>query len=161
MERVRIGAPTAIDLDVIRSRVFGHPSGPDIRDPKWQTSPLITPRNTIRQPILANNATMLQQKIHLAALLSLIFSRPPDSRTLPFDLIAQETRLPVNEVEYLVLKAMALGLIRGNVQQDEQLVRITWIQDRAIDGEKGLIAEKETDEEEFSLTSTSSTWGRG
>jgi 26S proteasome regulatory subunit N9 len=76
---------------------------------------------------------MLQQKIHLAALLSLVFLRPPHSRTLPFDLIAQETRLPVNEVEYLVMKALALELIRGTIDQVEQIVRITWMQGRVLD----------------------------
>ena len=85
---------------------------------------------------------MLQQKIHLAALLSLIFSRPPHSRTLPFDLIAEETRLPVNEVEYLVMKALALGLIRGTIDQVEQIVRITWMQGRVLDA-KGVAGMKE------------------
>jgi 26S proteasome regulatory subunit N9 len=76
---------------------------------------------------------MLQQKIHLSALLSLIFSRPPHSRTLPFDLIAKETRLPVNEVEYLVMKALSLGLIRGTIDQVDQIVRVTWMQGRVLD----------------------------
>lgn len=76
---------------------------------------------------------MLQQKIHLAALLSLIFSRPPHSRTLPFDLIASETRLPIDEVEYLVMKALSLGLIRGTIDQVDQIVRITWMQGRVLD----------------------------
>ena len=85
---------------------------------------------------------MLQQKIHLAALLSLIFSRPPHSRTLPFELIAAETRLPVNEVEYLVMKALSLGLIRGTIDQVDQVVRITWMQGRVLD-RKGLEGMKE------------------
>ena|SRR5579862_2580157 len=85
---------------------------------------------------------MLQQKIHLAALLSLIFSRPPHSRTLPFDLIANETRLPIGEVEYLVMKALALGLIRGTIDQVDQIVRITWMQGRVLD-RKGVEGMKE------------------
>jgi 26S proteasome regulatory subunit N9 len=93
---------------------------------------------------------MLQQKIHLAALLSLIFSRPPHSRTLPFALIAQETRLPVNEVEYLVMKALALELIRGTIDQVEQIVRITWMQGRVL-GTQGIEGMKERLE----------GWGRG
>jgi 26S proteasome regulatory subunit N9 len=85
---------------------------------------------------------MLQQKIHLAALLSLIFSRPPHSRTLPFVLIANETRLPVNEVEYLVMKALSLGLIRGTIDQVDQIVRVTWMQGRVLD-RKGVQGMKE------------------
>jgi 26S proteasome regulatory subunit N9 len=89
---------------------------------------------------------MLQQKIHLSALLSLIFSRPPHSRTLPFQLIAEETRLPVNEVEYLVMKALSLELIKGTIDQVEQLVRITWMQGRVLD-KKGIEGMKDRLEE--------------
>jgi 26S proteasome regulatory subunit N9 len=85
---------------------------------------------------------MLQQKIHLAALLSLIFSRPPHSRTLSFDLIARETRLRIEEVEFLIMKALALGLIRGTVDQVEQIVRIAWMQGRVLD-KKGVEGMKE------------------
>ena len=80
---------------------------------------------------------MLQEKIHLSALLALIFSRPPHSRTLPFELIAKETRLPINEVEYLVMKALSLELIRGTIDQVDQIVRITWMQGRVLD-KKGI-----------------------
>ena len=85
---------------------------------------------------------MLYQKIHLAALLSLIFSRPPHDRTLPFDLVARETRVPVNEVEYLIMKALALDLIRGTIDQVDQTVRITWMQGRVLD-KKGVQEIKE------------------
>lgn len=85
---------------------------------------------------------MIQEKIHLSALLSLIFSRPPHSRTLPFELIANETRLPINEVEYLVMKALSLGLIRGTIDQVDQIVRITWMQGRVLD-RKGVEGMKE------------------
>jgi len=49
MDRIRRGTPLPSDIDRIKSRVFGHLEGPDINDPKWQTAPLITPRNNIRQ----------------------------------------------------------------------------------------------------------------
>jgi 26S proteasome regulatory subunit N9 len=69
---------------------------------------------------------------------------------LPFDLIAQETRLPVNEVEYLVMKAFSLDLIRGTIDQVEQIVRITWMQGRVL-GTQGIEGMKERLE----------GWGRG
>ena len=49
MERIRRGVPTVLDIERIRCRIFGHPNGPDIHDPRWQMAPLITPRNTIHQ----------------------------------------------------------------------------------------------------------------
>jgi hypothetical protein len=38
MERLRRGALTPADIERIKSRVFGHPNGPDPTDPKWQDS---------------------------------------------------------------------------------------------------------------------------
>lgn len=76
---------------------------------------------------------LIREKIHLSALLALIFSRPPHSRTLSFDLISHDTRLPLVEVEYLVMKALALGLIRGTIDQVDGLVHITWMQGRVLD----------------------------
>lgn len=61
---------------------------------------------------------------------------------MPFQLIAQETRLPINEVEYLVMKALALELIRGTIDQVDELVRITWMQGRVLD-RKGIEGMKE------------------
>jgi 26S proteasome regulatory subunit N9 len=78
----------------------------------------------------------------LSALLSLIFSRPPHSRTLPFKLIADETHLPLDHVEYLVMKALALELIRGTIDQVDQIVRITWMHGRVLD-KKGIEGMKE------------------
>ena len=49
MERLRKGTLIPSDVEKIKSRVFGHPMGPDPLDPKWQDAPLITPRNNIRQ----------------------------------------------------------------------------------------------------------------
>ena len=40
------------------------------------------------------------------ALIESVFKRPAHQRTLSFQTIAQETRLPVNEVEHLVMKAL-------------------------------------------------------
>jgi hypothetical protein len=49
MERLRQGALLPKDIKKIKSRVFGHPNGPNPFDPKWQDAPLITPRNNVRQ----------------------------------------------------------------------------------------------------------------
>lgn len=49
MERLRKGALLPKDIEKIKSRVFGHPQGPNPLDEKWQDAPLITPRNNVRQ----------------------------------------------------------------------------------------------------------------
>jgi hypothetical protein len=49
LERLRVGALTVMDIERIQQRVFGHPRGPNISDPKWQSAMLVTTRNAVRQ----------------------------------------------------------------------------------------------------------------
>ncbi|KAK9470539.1 uncharacterized protein V1510DRAFT_422816 [Dipodascopsis tothii] len=83
-------------------------------------------------PILASSAEFLRQKICLMALIEAVFKRPPSDRTLPFATIATETRLVLEEVEHLVMKALSLGLLRGSIDQVAQTVTITWLQPRVM-----------------------------
>jgi 26S proteasome regulatory subunit N9 len=58
------------------------------------------------QPILQENYNFLRQKICLMALIESVFKRSGDDRTMTFQTIAEETRLPLDEVEHLVMKAL-------------------------------------------------------
>jgi len=40
------------------------------------------------------------------ALIESVFRRPVNDRTMTFQTVAEETRLPVDEVEHLVMKAL-------------------------------------------------------
>jgi 26S proteasome regulatory subunit N9 len=39
----------------------------------------------------------------------------------------------LEEVEFLVMKALSRGLVRGSIDQVNQLVSITWVQPRVLD----------------------------
>ena len=58
------------------------------------------------QIILQENYPFLRQKICLMALIESVFKRNASDRTMSFQTIAEETRLPINEVEHLVMKAL-------------------------------------------------------
>ena len=58
------------------------------------------------QPILQADGDFLRQKICLMALIEAVFRRPRSQRAMPFQTIAEETKLPVVEVEHLVMKAL-------------------------------------------------------
>jgi len=60
------------------------------------------------QPILQENYAFLRQKICLMALIESVFKRPVNDRTMTFQTVAEETRLPIDEVEHLVMKALRL-----------------------------------------------------
>ena len=59
-----------------------------------------------REPILQENYAFMRQKICLMALIESVFKRGAYDRTLSFQTIAEETRLPKDEVEHLVMKGL-------------------------------------------------------
>ncbi|TFK32949.1 hypothetical protein BDQ12DRAFT_616188 [Crucibulum laeve] len=89
-----------------------------------------------KEPILQENYAFLRQKICLMALIESVFKRPTGDRTMTFQSIAEETRLPIDEVEHLVMKALSLKLIRGSLDQVEQKAHITWMQPRVLSREQ-------------------------
>ncbi|KAI6030191.1 hypothetical protein EDC04DRAFT_102895 [Pisolithus marmoratus] len=85
-----------------------------------------------QEPILEQNYPFLRQKICLMALIESVFKRNVNDRTLSFQSIAEETRLPLDEVEHLIMKALSLKLIRGSMNQVDQKAHITWVQPRVL-----------------------------
>ncbi|KAI8579184.1 hypothetical protein K450DRAFT_243163 [Umbelopsis ramanniana AG] len=84
-------------------------------------------------PVLQQNLDSLSRKICLMSLIEAVFKRSGDNRSIPFSDIAAETRLPNDEVEHLVMKALSLNLIRGSIDQVDQTVNVTWVQPRVLD----------------------------
>ncbi|OBZ74457.1 putative 26S proteasome regulatory subunit rpn9 [Grifola frondosa] len=78
-----------------------------------------------KEPILQENYPFLRQKICLMALIESVFKRGAYDRTMSFQTIAEETRLPLDEVEHLVMKALSLKLIRGSLDQVDQKAHMT------------------------------------
>ncbi len=54
-------------------------------------------------------------------------------RNLSFSSIAKIAKLPTDDVELLVMKAMSLGLLKGKIDEVNQLVSIEWVQPRVLD----------------------------
>ncbi|KAJ2445578.1 26S proteasome regulatory subunit [Coemansia sp. RSA 2440] len=85
------------------------------------------------QPLLAQQESFLQQKIRLMALIESMFKRQgTGARTIPFGVVSAETKMPVNEIEHLVMKALSLGLIRGGIDQVGQQITVQWVQPRYL-----------------------------
>lgn len=96
----------------------------------------------------------MRQKICLMALIESVFKRGAYDRTMSFNTIAEETRLPLVEVEHLVMKALryectfvcagcwthctyrSLKLIKGSLDQVDQKAQITWVQPRVLSREQ-------------------------
>jgi len=83
------------------------------------------------QPILVANSEFLRQKITIMALLDFAFERVSE-RKLTFDEVATRCRLPREEVDFLLMRAMCLHLIDGSIDGVNDCVTITRVQPRVI-----------------------------
>ncbi|VVD03369.1 26S proteasome non-ATPase regulatory subunit 13 [Leptidea sinapis] len=83
----------------------------------------------------------LKQKIAILCLMGMAFRRTSPQRKLTFSDIAREARISHDEVELLVMKALAEKLIRGHIDQVNETVKITWVKAQALDRSgAGLLA---------------------
>lgn len=84
-------------------------------------------------PALASNRDELKQKITLMAVMEMVFQRNPHDRTLAFSEIAAATSLPLDQVEWVLMKALSLGLIKGVINQVQENVLVSWVQPRVLE----------------------------
>lgn len=89
--------------------------------------------NVSENRLLSEHAAHLKQKIYLAALTEAVFRRPPHDRAMTFSTIAQETKVRPEEIERLIMKALSLGLLRGTIDQVDEVAHITWVQPKVLD----------------------------
>lgn len=88
----------------------------------------------VSQPLLASSIDFLRPKICLMSLISLIFSLPTSSRaSIPFGTISSSTHIPVSEVEHLIMKALSLNLVKGEIDEIDSVVRVHWVQPKVLD----------------------------
>ncbi|CAI5443758.1 unnamed protein product [Caenorhabditis angaria] len=87
---------------------------------------------------LKKQKDFLIAKIRLMAVMDIALARPSKGRNINFKEIAEKCQIPVDEVEFLVMKALSKDLIRGDINQVEQLVRVTWVQPRVLDNSQIL-----------------------
>ena len=85
LDRIRRGAATPRDIELMHSRTFGHTNGPDPEDPKWRSAPLVTPRNAVRQSW--NNQAGLRYSIETG---SQMFISPSKDTGVPLNYSREE-----------------------------------------------------------------------
>ncbi|KAK4156821.1 hypothetical protein C8A00DRAFT_40727 [Chaetomidium leptoderma] len=83
--------------------------------------------------LLAQHSRQLREKIYLAALTEAVFRRPPHDRAMTFATIAAETKVRPDEIEHLIMKALSLGLLRGTIDQVDEVAHINWVQPKVLD----------------------------
>lgn len=64
--------------------------------------------------------------------MELFFVLPSENRTLGFNDISGKLQVPRDSVEMLVMKAMSLKLIKGNIDEVNEKVNVNWVQPRIL-----------------------------
>ncbi|OXU31533.1 hypothetical protein TSAR_013249 [Trichomalopsis sarcophagae] len=116
------GTPNSWLIDLLQAFNAGDIASLEKLKPQWS-----------KVADLAAQELKLRQKISLLCLMEMTFKRQANNRQLTFTEISQETHLPIGEVELLVMKALAQGLVRGAIDQVAGTVNMTWVQPRVLD----------------------------
>ena len=92
------------------------------------------------QPSLSSRHEEIKKKLVLLSLMNIVFERPSHDRTITFTDIASRIRIPIDQVEWVLMRAMSLGLIKGTIDGCDQTVSVTWVLPRVLDNEQlGLL----------------------
>ena len=89
-------------------------------------------KNIKENEILKGKCDFLPIKIRIAALLELIFQKNKTERTLSFDEICKVCLTEEDKIEYISIKALSYGLIKGYIDQAERKLYVTWIKPKYL-----------------------------
>lgn len=84
---------------------------------------------------LGANLAVIKQKVILLSIMNLVFSRSSHDRNISFVDIAKAADIPLKEVEWALMKALSLKLVKGNINEVAQTVQVTWVQPRVLSRE--------------------------
>lgn len=75
----------------------------------------------------------IQEKIMLLGLVNMVFEKDSGERTMKFVDIAERLQVDIEQVEWIVMKSLSLGLIKGTMDQVDGVVNVTWVMPRVLD----------------------------
>lgn len=81
---------------------------------------------------IVGEMTYLEQKVRIIAFLEMIFESGKDERSINFQRIAEVCSIELGDVELLIMKAMSLELIKGTIDEVDQVVHVDWIKPRYL-----------------------------
>lgn len=93
-------------------------------------------RDQLEREGLIDQLKIIELKITIFALLELAFVKPQKNRMLTFDEIIEGCQVRPEDVEFLVMKAMSHGLMKGSIDQVDRVVKFTSLQPRLLDENK-------------------------
>lgn len=106
-------------IDLLEAFNSGDLAKYEALQPQWST-----------QPDLVTHALELRKKITLMCLMEMTFKS--HDGLLTFEQIANQARIEQAEVEMLVMRALSLKLVKGNIDQVSGCVHLWWVQPRVL-----------------------------
>ena len=88
---------------------------------------------TNSHPALMAHLPFLQEKLCLMSLAQLLFLQIKNDRRVHFSSISHVTKVPLDQVEFLLIRAISCKIIRGVIDQVNQFITVNWIQPRILD----------------------------
>jgi 26S proteasome regulatory subunit N9 len=82
---------------------------------------------------LSSNHEYIKRKAVLLSVLNLAFDRDPHDRTISFNEIASKSCIDCDQVEWVLMKALSIGIIKGRMNEIDQTISVTWVQPRVLD----------------------------
>jgi 26S proteasome regulatory subunit N9 len=89
-----------------------------------------------QQPALVHRATAVKEKLTLLALVKIVFAKPAHERTLAFSEIAEQLMVAEDQVEWIIMRALSVKLIKGSIDQVDQTLQVTWVLPRVLNKEQ-------------------------
>jgi len=85
-----------------------------------------------KEAMLKKNQEFLNQKVRIMALMEMVLKRGPHSRKLSFEEIGKTCDLPVEQVEFMLMKSFSLRVVTGSIDEIDKSVQIKWVQPRVL-----------------------------
>lgn len=85
------------------------------------------------EPAIFYRMDFIKEKLILLALMNFVFETPSEERTIPFPAVAAHCQITADQVEWVAMKAMSLGLIKGSMDEVDQTLTVDWVQPRVLD----------------------------
>lgn len=84
-------------------------------------------------PALMAHLPFLQEKLCLMSLAQFLFLQIKHDRRVSFSKISHETNVPIDQVEFLLIRSISCKIIKGIIDQVDSSINVTWIQPRLLD----------------------------
>ena len=96
-------------------------------------------KNVEQNVILKGKIDFLPIKIRIAALLELIFQKNKSERVISFEEMCKVCMTEEDKIEYISMKALSHGIIKGYIDQVDKKLYVNWIQPKYLGKEKIVV----------------------